>query len=404
MITKLIASITLSLFSLLCLFSQSQYSQTVKPSGKSDTTNGTLPLSCYLDMEYAYTLSEDIIPAVQIGNCGDQPISFTVELEVMPGYTSSKLIENLNSDSVVIVAFDKWVPDTLGRYEFMLHLSSEDSSISGNLDTLIASVYILDSLYEMEWHTEVIPPIPYIDPMVFYTKPEPNSALDSGYIFLVRTATKSPEKEYTHKYNIHSRVWSEAATIVNIIDYYRAVYIKGNIYAPGGSQYSGPSPLKRNNVFDIQTGLWSYGVDLLREITKYALGVYGDSLMYVIGGSDYWGPYQKVQIYNVKSRIWDYGTKFDGKFNSNHKGTIVKNKILLVGGIDTETSQRNNKMVIGEIDTTNPYKIKWKTSVYPGGKTDEMAFSGWETKNGGFAVFSSGIYVMPETRCRFKLR
>ncbi|HEX3072471.1 MAG TPA: T9SS type A sorting domain-containing protein, partial [Ignavibacteriales bacterium] len=155
--------------------------------------------------------------------------------------------------------------------------------------------------------------------------------------------------------------------------------------------------------------------------------VYGDSLIYVIGGlnayetetSDTTIPYNGAQIYNVNTKTWKESNDFTGKFSLEHAGTILKNKIVVAGGTNPDEiydntvsknmkspgqvpsimSNYSDKVVVGDIDPSNPYKITWTASVYPAGAFYRSAVSSCNVKDGGYVIFAGGrseeFYYLP---------
>jgi hypothetical protein len=401
--------------------------------GDEDKSNDTLKselvvLSSDVAADYVMvtpvlSVNKDVYPKAVVYNYSEFPQTFTVTMKIAPGdYSSVKTVENAGPWAPDTVAFDKWTPSSLGEYEVKVYTTLASDVVNSN-DTVTVNPKVIEGLNAGEWFKEPEAPVYSLTkPSVFFTKKAKSEAeSDSSYIFMVSTKYRNLKKsaiipeDSSYIYNVNTRTWKQAAQLPKEISGFSAAYIGGKVYVPAGAY----TDLTSSSLFiyDIEANTWSKGAPVPLPVSDYALGVYGDSLIYVIGGAyedmDTSFYYNGVQIYNVKDNTWKNGTAFSGKFGSSHVGAILKNKIVAAGGRNTEIINDNiitknvsgkdsgsdlagasdylDQVVIGVIDTLNPLNIAWKTAPkYPLGAGYRYAAAACETKDGSYVVFAGG--------------
>ncbi|HEX3072237.1 MAG TPA: kelch repeat-containing protein, partial [Ignavibacteriales bacterium] len=377
----------------------------------------------YVMVTPVLSVNKDVYPKAVVYNYSEFPQTFTVTMKIAPGdYSSVKTVENAAAWSPDTVAFDKWTPASLGEYEVQVYTTLASDMISSN-DTVTVNLNVIEGLNTGEWFKEPEAPVYVLTkPSVFFTKKAKSEAeADSSYIFIVSTKYINLKKsaiipeDSSYFYNVNTRTWKQAAQLPAKISNFSAAYAGGKVYVPAGAY-----PDSMNSclfIYDIEANKWSKGAQLPMPVSDYVLGAYGDSLIYVVGGvhagMDTTIYYNGVQIYNVKDNTWKNGTAFTGKFGFRHAGAILKNKIVAAGGRDTEIIYDNiitknvsgkdsgselavasnylDQVVIGVIDTLNPFNITWKTAPkYPAGAGYTYATAACETKDGSYVVFAGG--------------
>jgi hypothetical protein len=383
----------------------------------------------------AVPAGKEIFPKAEVYNGKEFALGCTATMKIMPGnYTSTKTVGSIPQYNSAFVEFDKWTPASVGKYTVTFYIAAAMDANTAN-DTLTTVVNVLEELKTGEWFAETSAPFTSTDkPSVFYTKKAANgTGIDTGYVFLVSprgSGGKSldmPIVDSSLIFNVQTQTWREAPTLPAYLSYFKAAYAGGKIYVPGGYSRETYSASNELYVYDVESNKWSVETPMPKAAAYYAIGVYGDSLIYVIGGinayetekSDTMIYHNGAQIYNVNTKTWKEANDFTGKFSMEHTGTILKNKIVVAGGTNPDMMYGNtvsknikstgeapsimteysDQLVVGDINPSNPYSITWTASVCPGGAFYRSAVSSYETKEGGYVIFAGGrsenYYYLP---------
>lgn len=90
-------------------------------------------------------LNDTVVPSFYIKNTGINTQTFTVTLEGLTGYTSTKNITGLGRDSLLLVEFDPYLPTTVGNYSFKAYTNLATDSYTED-DTIVLPVVVADPL------------------------------------------------------------------------------------------------------------------------------------------------------------------------------------------------------------------------------------------------------------------
>lgn len=369
-----------------------------------DLTNDTLKTSIIVEktdnsstrinIEKLPYAGKTITPRASFENRGTHQQTFKVSMSIAPGnYHSEKTVANLAINNSAEVEFDSWMPAESGIYNAKIYSGAANDEDKTN-DTLKSVIFVLDELNAGAWHSEKpIPNYYYSETAASYTLRYASG--DSSFIFMASPIVYDPDYsgDSSYSYNTLQKKWiyrqAMPAEYINT----KALYAGGKIYVPGGltlDSLSSDELLMYNPI----NNQWTREAVMPEASAFHELGVYGDSLIYVIGGAgiteDSVITHNIVQIYNVKSKVWKAGTPFEGEFKKQHAGGIIKNKIVLAGGMDFKTGMYSDQVVIGSIDTLNPYNITWETSSYPAGMLYGMASAACNSKQGSYVIFAGG--------------
>jgi len=305
------------------------------------------------------------VPLATVKNFGTAANTFNVTITASAGgYSSTKSVTSLASGSSIQVAFDSLDVSIGGAYQLTAYTQLVTDADRTN-DTARKTITSYETFTHSNSPWMSSTPLPlarWAHGTVFY---ETN---DTGYVYLISGADGSfANTVINNRYNLVTGVWDVIAPIPAARTQISAIATKGKIFVPGG--YGGSfSPVNRMDIYDIATNTWSTGTNMTQAVGDYAIGLYGDSLIYVIGGYTGSGDVNLVQIYNVNTNTWSAGTPKTGNSCAGLRGGIVDNKIIIAGGYSQVLARELDDVVIGTIDITNPDIISWTaSSPYPGG-------------------------------------
>ncbi|HEX2984141.1 MAG TPA: CARDB domain-containing protein, partial [Ignavibacteriales bacterium] len=334
------------------------------------------------------TIGESRTINVYYVNRGHQTESFDVACEIpAAGYSSSKTINNLAPGSSNYVTFS-WTPSNIGQYQVTVRSTLAGDEYAGN-DAYIDTVNVVNALNPAVWtyrETGRAQSLTSLSAASYIKKTgNPAQPFEGGiYILGGRTPDGSFYSDSIYFYDMNTRKWSaKNAVFPAPISMIRTAQVKGKIYIPGGSLH-GIGISSSLYIYDIESDVITQGADMLEAASGYALGVYKDSLIYVMGG-----PNNKVQIYNINTNSWAYGTSML-YHRSNAGGSIAGNKIVAAGGYNAGTFESLSSAEIGVIDPGNPYQITWTLDEYPAGKVSGISSGSWYAKNKEYIFFTGG--------------
>ncbi|HEX2985172.1 MAG TPA: T9SS type A sorting domain-containing protein, partial [Ignavibacteriales bacterium] len=186
------------------------------------------------------------------------------------------------------------------------------------------------------------------------------------------------------KYDTMTKTWKSAGKIPKKLDGYIPVQIADKVFIAGGRE--GNVLSSKLYIYDTESETCATGSDMPNACSSYIIGSYEDSLIYIIGGftdTSYFN--NTVQVYNINTNVWDYGTPYANEEAMYLSGSISGNKILLAGGY-REIIGITDEAWIGTIDSNDPYTISWEKTSYPGGAVIPSAGS-WYGKEKQYVFF-----------------
>ncbi|HEX2983041.1 MAG TPA: choice-of-anchor J domain-containing protein, partial [Ignavibacteriales bacterium] len=215
--------------------------------------------------------------------------TFPVTCEILDGsYTDVQTVSDLAPGTSTSVTFAQWTPAVPGTYTVKLYTGlAADGNI--NNDTITSQVTVLEAYSGLGWHYEADMPVSRNDlAAVSYVKKSDDQAIaDTPSVFVLggRGAPGNTNRMDTtvYKYNAISRSWSNANAKFPEVKNFKAWQFEGKIYVPGGS---GADEFATSNlyIYDIEADTVLKGTEMPAATQGYAMGTYGDSLIYVMGG------------------------------------------------------------------------------------------------------------------------
>ncbi|HEX2982954.1 MAG TPA: choice-of-anchor J domain-containing protein [Ignavibacteriales bacterium] len=328
----------------------------------------------------------------EIFSYGSLTNNFDVHFEI-PEEDYSKIItvDNISVYSRKTAVFD-WIPSDTGKYNIRIYIKAPGDNNPSN-DSAFVSIKTVEYAQGPKWRSETELPVGryYHGSASYMKKSGIEGKIDTGYIFIMGGQDASSNVlQDIMKYNTISRKWSKPDTSLPVPLYaIKAVQIKGKIYIPGGAG-SGVLSSKLY-IYDIEEDKITQGADMLYSARGYALGVWGDSLIYLMGGAwpDVSGAV--VQIYNINTNSWSTGPAINGAPVFYLNGTVCGDKIVLSGEIASILTE--NYLIYGVIDSLNPYNITWSAERnYPSGDCSSVSAGSWNGINNKYFFFSQGKY------------
>lgn len=181
--------------------------------------------------------------------------------------------------------------------------------------------------------------------------PTPSSDLSAnvvdGKIYLIggkvyaSTAPYYSESSKTQVYDVVTNTWTTNASLPSAVQGYASAVVDKKIYIIGGSKVSTISgELKQvgtNQVFDVETGIWSSGKGLTNPVSYGAAvatsGFMAPTKIYYFGGflGDRFN--DEVKVYDIAQNSWTNST--DLPFVGGYFGIAVINDLIyIIGGYD----------------------------------------------------------------------
>lgn len=312
------------------------------------------------------------LPKATVRNFGSVAQSFPVTMNISGGYTSQQTVSNLPPGTNQQVTFSNWNP-VPGSYQITVY-TQLGSDVNRNNDTLRTTISVLGNFSNCGW-TARAPVLTQraTTANAFWRSGSPPN--DTGYIFVIGGANPTFTDLVTNntRYNIRTNTWQEMAPIGIGRYHAQAVTARNRIYVMGGYNPNFVS-LNNNDIYDPVTNTWSTGSPIPIPVGDFAIGVYRDSLIYVIAGYDGSGDQNAVQIFNVASNTWTTGTPKPGAPCAGLRGSIYGNKIVVAGGYSQLQGSNFDSAYAGTINPANPTQITWSGNIkYPGGRMGRLA-------------------------------
>jgi hypothetical protein len=217
------------------------------------------------------------------------------------------------------------------------------------------------------------------------------SNTDTGFVFLIGGYDASfANTTVNSRYNTVTGVWRTMAALPATRGQMSPVAVRGKIYVIGGYGATSFSPVTTNSIYDVATNTWTTGAPMPTATGDYAIGVYKDSLIYIVGGYSGSADINNVQIYNTFTNTWTAGTPKPGTAVAGCRGGITGNEMVFCGGYSQTLGSELADAYIGVINPAAPATITWSPlPAYPGGTVGRHA-SGVALESNGLVYFAGG--------------
>lgn len=179
-----------------------------------------------------------------------------------------------------------------------------------------------------------------------------------------------------------TNTWQTMAPMPDARGWIQGVYVRGKIYIIAGHTNAGTTS-NTNYCYDVATNSWSTLAPMPRSTLAYQIGVWRDSLIYVIGGttSGAGGGELGVSIYNTYTNTWTSGTNLP-EHGDMGSAVIVGDTIYITGALNRSTNSVWTNGRKGAINPANPTSITWSN----------MPTRPWSNFNGGTAYLQGRVY------------
>ena len=294
-----------------------------------------------------------IAPKATVKNFGTATNTFTVQMTITGGYSSTKTVTSLASGTTQQVTFDNWNA-TPGSYTVQVCTQlGSDGDPTNDCRTKDVGVFSGSWAYK-----SAIPVTTYFGTGSTYIQG------NNGYLLSFGGVTSTLLHTECFKYDVTADTWTTLAPLPAGRDRLASAVVGNFGYAIAG--YDVTSTLQVSTVYkyDIAGNTWTTVAPLPAAIGWGKAVGYNNNYIYHAGGYDGVNYRSDVYLYNVTTDTWTAATSmpvaaFGGAFS------IVGNKLIYVGGATpTGLSQA---VYIGTIDAGNPALIVWTTAAsYPG--------------------------------------
>jgi N-acetylneuraminic acid mutarotase len=148
------------------------------------------------------------------------------------------------------------------------------------------------------------------------------------------------------------------------------------------------------DIYDAASDTYSKGKPFPLPVDDAVLGVWRDSLIFIVSGWSQRDNVAEVQIYDPAADAWQAATPIPGPPVFGHAGAIVDDAIVYCDGVRVDP-ERSPRFVMaeacyrGDIDPANPSRIGWRELVrHPGPARYRMAAGA--LPEAGLVVFAGG--------------
>lgn len=156
------------------------------------------------------------------------------------------------------------------------------------------------------------------------------------YIYLVGSTSNNGFKELLLRYNIESDTWTELASPEYDVYKTKPVVYNNKIYVIGGVAYSTGDRVTKVQIYDIETDSWSYGTDCPRNHGPHELQpIEYNGKIYCFSGYDYDypSPPNKMDIYDIETDSWE---SIETPYNlRRYSASCIDGKIYICNGTDS---------------------------------------------------------------------
>ena len=293
-----------------------------------------------------------IAPQATVKNFGSLSNTFSVQMTITGGYTSTRTVTALAPGATQVVTFDNWVA-ALGQYTVNVCTQLAGDGDPSN-DCLTKDVGVYAGSYSVG---AVYPTTTYLGSGVGYTSGGNN------YLFSLGGNTTSALGTECYKYNVNTDVWTPIASLPSGRRVFASAIVGDFIYVIGGSDMSS---VYQSTVYkyDIVGDTWSTVASLPLPIAWGKAVGHGNDI-YFAGGHDGTNVLSTVYVYDVVADTWTAATSLPGGIFGGGF-SVTGNTLVYIGGADALVI--SDVVYVGAIDTGNPLLITWTTaaSKYPG--------------------------------------
>lgn len=335
-----------------------------------------------IDMNDFYAAGNSI-PKATVKNNGGITQTFNVTMNISGGYSSTKPV-TLSPQASATVIFDPWNA-TVGTY-----LVNVQTFLSGDVnpanDTISKSIIVLEPFLNYGWSVHE----PLVDPSFGASIASVNTASGSR-LFTFGGYAQSTIVSETYEYDLAFSTWASATAMPTEATYAASATGNGKIFIVGGRTLGTAQGAVQ--IYNYATDTWTSGAPMPNPRVTAAFATYRDSLLYIFGGySDANGTGTNlVQVYDMFNDAWSTATSFPGPALFSSRAGIIKNKIIMAGGIDGASPNALGTCYVGVIDSLNPMQITWtQTADYPTGKISRCGTSVSVDPNSTLVVFAAG--------------
>jgi hypothetical protein len=333
-----------------------------------------------VSVDMASSLGSGVIsPQATVKNYGAATQTFTVNMIISGGYSSTKTVTGLVSGATEQVIFDDWnATPGLFTINVCTQLSS-DGDPSNDCKTMDATVF------SGSWVSgSVYPTGTYLG----------SSVGANGYLYSLGGNTNSSLSTECYRYEVATDNWTTIASLPVGKVIFATASVGNSIYAIAGSS---PTTAAYNDTvykYDVGLNTWTQVTPIPAALGWVKAVSYGNKI-YVAGGVLSGVVQSTVYIYDTVLDSWTTATsmpgpKFGGAFS------ITGNKLIYAGGANATVI--SSDVYVGTIDDTDPTVIVWTTmaSPYPGinkemhsnynGRMDELSVSEIKITDKGMAA------------------
>jgi N-acetylneuraminic acid mutarotase len=311
-----------------------------------------------VSIDMAYVNPGTVVPKATVKNFGTNTNSFTVQMTITGGYTSTKNVTNLASGATQQVSFDNWNVSTIGQYTVNVCTQlGTDTNPTNDCKTKDVTV--------TNWFFgSLIPGTTYLGGSASYVSGS------TAYLFSIGGNTLSGLSTEGYKYNVNTDTWTTIAPLPEGRLVFATAVVGDYLYVIGGYNTGG---ISQSTVYryDIVGDSWTIVASLPGILGWGKAAVYNNRI-YVAGGYNDVTVQSTVYVYNVATDTWSTATsmpaaRFGGAFSA------TGNKLVYVGGADLSLTY--NTVFVGTIDGTDPNIISWTTMMNPYPGTNKITTS-----------------------------
>ena len=146
-----------------------------------------------------------------------------------------------------------------------------------------------------------------------------------------------------------------------------AAIIRDRIYLLGGytvDSAGNERSLANVDIYDPREREWRRGADIPVAIDDAVIGVYRDSLLYIVSGWHDTNSVHTVQLYDVVRDAWFATTPIPGPGVFGHSGGLSGNTLVFIDGAVKQSGPVRYRLFpqtwIGTIDRKQPTSITWR--------------------------------------------
>jgi len=148
-----------------------------------------------------------------------------------------------------------------------------------------------------------------------------------------------------------------------------AVAVRGRILVLGGRTIDPEGPgegLARTDIYDPGANTWSEAQPMPAAMGEAVVGVWRDSLVYVVGGSVEGSSEAAVHLYDPSSDVWRRATPSPGAPSLGPAGTVARDAVVYLDGGAPQDGPPSAWR--GDIDPADPTRIQWRRLPPPPGR------------------------------------